>query len=87
MFKIMMLKKVVKSICVLLIALCTNNNLTAQPEIGIQLYSFRNEIPKDLPGMLSKINEMGFRYIEGGGTLEFIMGSKPNKKWGVGPGK
>jgi len=68
MFKVMLLKNVVKSICILLIAICTNNNLSAQPEIGIQLYSFRNEIPKDVPGMLSKISEMGFQFIEGGGT-------------------
>lgn len=68
MFKIMLLKKVAKTICILLIAICSTNNLSAQPEIGIQLYSFRNDIPKDVPGMLSKISEMGFRYIEGGGT-------------------
>lgn len=64
----MLLKKVAKTICILLIAICSTNNLSAQPEIGIQLYSFRNDIPKDVPGMLSKISEMGFRYIEGGGT-------------------
>jgi sugar phosphate isomerase/epimerase len=63
-----MLKKVAKRIYILLIAICSYNNSFAQPEIGIQLYSFRNEIPKDVPGMLSKISEMGFQYIEGGGT-------------------
>ena len=40
----------------------------AQPEIGLQLYTFRAQIPKDVPGMLQKISQMGFRYIEGGGT-------------------
>lgn len=40
----------------------------AQIEIGLQLYSFRNQIPKDVPGALQKISAMGFRYIEGGGT-------------------
>jgi sugar phosphate isomerase/epimerase len=69
----MMLKKAAKSICILLVAICTNNNLAAQPEIGIQLYSFRNEIPKDVPGMLSNISEMGFQYIEGGGTYNLSM--------------
>jgi sugar phosphate isomerase/epimerase len=42
----------------------------AQVEIGLQLYSFRNQIPKDVPGMLQKISAMGFRSIEGGGTYK-----------------
>jgi len=37
-------------------------------EIGVQLYSFRNEIPKDIPGTLKKIREMGIKELEGGGT-------------------
>ncbi len=41
---------------------------TAQPEIGVQLYSFRNQIPKDVAGMLKKIREMGIKELEGGGT-------------------
>lgn len=40
----------------------------AAPRIGLQLYSFRNQLPKDVPGMLEKISRMGFRYLEGGGT-------------------
>lgn len=40
----------------------------AQIQVGLQLYTFRNQIPKDVPGMLKKISQMGFRYIEGGGT-------------------
>jgi sugar phosphate isomerase/epimerase len=40
----------------------------AQPEIGVQLYSFRNQIPKDVAGMLKKIREMGIKELEGGGT-------------------
>ncbi|MDQ3276824.1 MAG: sugar phosphate isomerase/epimerase, partial [Bacteroidota bacterium] len=42
----------------------------AQVEIGLQLYSFRNQLPKDVPGMLQKIKGMGFRYLEGGGTYK-----------------
>ena len=42
----------------------------AQIEIGLQLYSFRNQIPKDVPGALQKISAMGFRYLEGGGTYK-----------------
>jgi sugar phosphate isomerase/epimerase len=34
--------------------------------VGLQLYSLRNELPKDVPGTLAKIRAMGFREIEGG---------------------
>ncbi|MBX3256354.1 MAG: sugar phosphate isomerase/epimerase [Chitinophagaceae bacterium] len=37
-------------------------------EIGVQLYTFRNQIPKDIPGMLEKISKMGIRELEGGGS-------------------
>jgi sugar phosphate isomerase/epimerase len=40
----------------------------AQTTIGLQLYSFRNEFAKDVPGTLQKISAMGIRQIEGGGT-------------------
>jgi sugar phosphate isomerase/epimerase len=40
----------------------------AQPEIGLQLYSVRNQIPKDVPGTLDKIKTMGIRQLEGGDT-------------------
>ncbi|GAC1430349.1 MAG: sugar phosphate isomerase/epimerase [Chitinophagaceae bacterium] len=42
--------------------------VSAQTAIGLQLYSFRNEFKKDVPGTLQKINQMGIRQIEGGGT-------------------
>ena len=37
-------------------------------EIGVQLYSFRNQIPKDIPGTLQKIRNMGITELEGGDT-------------------
>ncbi|MBC7851132.1 MAG: TIM barrel protein, partial [Chitinophagaceae bacterium] len=40
----------------------------AQTTIGVQLYTFRTQIPKDVPGMLSTISKMGLREVEGGGT-------------------
>lgn len=40
----------------------------AQPRIGLQLYTFRNQLPNDVPRMLEKISQMGIRYLEGGGT-------------------
>ena len=40
----------------------------SQSQIGVQLYTFRHHIPKDVPGMLEKISQMGIRELEGGGT-------------------
>lgn len=41
---------------------------TAQTKIGVQLYSFRNQFAKDVPGTLEKISQMGVTEVEGGGT-------------------
>jgi sugar phosphate isomerase/epimerase len=40
----------------------------AQTTIGVQLYSFRNQFAKDVPGTLEKISKMGVTEVEGGGT-------------------
>lgn len=45
----------------------------AQTDIGVQLYSFRNQFPKDVPGTFEKISKMGIRYLEGGGTYGMSM--------------
>jgi sugar phosphate isomerase/epimerase len=34
-------------------------------ELGVQIYSFRNQLTKDLPGTLQKIKEMGLTNLEG----------------------
>lgn len=57
-----------KTICFLLFSLLVFFSASAQIQIGLQLYTFRVAIPKDVPGMMKKISDMGFRYIEGGGT-------------------
>jgi sugar phosphate isomerase/epimerase len=36
--------------------------------IGVQLYSFRHQFAKDVPGTLEKISAMGVTELEGGGT-------------------
>ena len=36
--------------------------------IGIQLYSLRNQFPKDVPGTLALIKSWGITEVEGGGT-------------------
>lgn len=35
--------------------------------IGLQLWSLRDYLPKDLPGTLAKVTAMGFREVEGAG--------------------
>ncbi len=37
-------------------------------DIGVQLYSFRNQFPKDVAGTLSRIRNMGITKLEGGST-------------------
>ncbi|MFM1774120.1 MAG: hypothetical protein RL124_892, partial [Acidobacteriota bacterium] len=39
---------------------------TAAQEIGLQLYSIRNEVKTDLKGTLEKVRAMGIRELEGG---------------------
>lgn len=51
----------------LLFVLAIITGIQAQ-EIGVQLYSFRNQIPQDVPGTLTKIREMGIVELEGGST-------------------
>jgi sugar phosphate isomerase/epimerase len=55
-------------IFLLVIFLLLLSSANAQPQIGLQLYTFRAQLPKDVPGMLQKISSMGIRYLEGGGT-------------------
>ena len=45
----------------------------AQTDIGVELYSFRNQFPKDVPGTFEKISKMGIRYLEGGSTYDMSM--------------
>lgn len=46
----------------------TNNTSTFHGPVGLQLYSLRHELPKDLHGTLLKIGAMGIKEVEGGGT-------------------
>ena len=57
---------------VLLLVVATGSVVSAQ-EIGLQLYSLRREIPKDVPGSLSLISSWGIREIEGGGSYNMTM--------------
>ena len=56
-----------KKLC-FLISLCCFIQQAMSQEIGLQLYSLRNQIPKDVPGSLALIKGWGIKEIEGGGT-------------------
>jgi len=56
-----------KKICVFIL-LSSLVTLSYAQEIGLQLYSLRNEIPKDVPGTLAIIKDWGIKEIEGGST-------------------
>lgn len=47
--------------------------LLAQKEIGLQLYSLRNEFKTDVEGTLDLVENWGIREIEGGGTYGLSM--------------
>jgi sugar phosphate isomerase/epimerase len=53
---------------VLYIASLVSFNMLSAQEIGLQLYSLRNEFKTDVPGTLAKIKEWKIKLIEGGGT-------------------
>lgn len=55
-----------KRLATLLFLICTTC-ITAQ-EVGLQLYSLRNQFKEDVPGTLKLIHQWGIKYIEGGGT-------------------
>lgn len=67
--RIRLLSSLKKILVLAVITVAMHDGLRAQsPEIGVQLYSFRNQIPKDVPGTMAKIAAMGIKEIEGGGT-------------------
>lgn len=61
-----MIRKI-KSATLFLLFIVLAGNLASQ-EIGLQLYSLREQFKKDVPGTLAKIRSWNIREIEGGGT-------------------
>jgi sugar phosphate isomerase/epimerase len=51
---------------IITLLLCLAAAVAQAQEIGIQLYSVRNEVKKDLKGTLEKVRAMGIRELEGG---------------------
>ncbi|QCW99516.1 TIM barrel protein [Aggregatimonas sangjinii] len=61
-----------KRLLTLLLVVAFGIPMNAQ-EIGLQLYSLRNQLKSDVPGTLQLINDWGIRYIEGGDTYGLPM--------------
>ena len=57
----------------ILVLMVFSHPLRAQTEIGLQLYSLRNEFKTEVPGNLKMISGWGIREIEGGGTYGMPM--------------
>ncbi len=55
------------------VTLVFSPSLKAQTEIGLQLYSLRNEFKTEIPGTLQKIENWKIHEIEGGGTYGLPM--------------
>ena len=68
----MKIQSIFNRFIVVLLFITFSSNIFSQ-EIGLQLYSLRNEFKKDVPGSLAKIKEWKIRQIEGGGTYGMPM--------------
>jgi sugar phosphate isomerase/epimerase len=58
---------------IILITMLFASPVTHAQEIGLQLYSLRNEFKTDVPGTLAKIKEWNIKLIEGGGSYGFSI--------------
>jgi sugar phosphate isomerase/epimerase len=56
-----------------ILALSFSLQFVQAQEIGLQLYSLRNQFKTDVPGTLAKIKSWGIKEIEGGGTYGLSM--------------
>lgn len=64
----MKVQNILKSFITISILLTGLSNTLYAQEIGLQLYSLRNEFKTDVPGTLAKIKEWKIKQIEGGST-------------------
>jgi sugar phosphate isomerase/epimerase len=69
----MKVQSILTRLVVLCIVLLISFNMSFAQEIGLQLYSLRNEFKKDVPGTLARIKEWKIKQIEGGGTYGLPM--------------
>jgi len=56
-----------KKLIIAFVLICCLEGAKAQT-IGLQLYSLRNQFPKDVAGTLALIKSWGISELEGGGT-------------------
>lgn len=70
------MKKFLLLLCLILTVF--SHPLYAQTEIGLQLYSLRNQFKTDVPGTLELVEGWGIREIEGGGTYGLPMDEYKN---------
>ena len=61
-----------KKITSLVLIIAFASSLSGQ-EVGLQLYSLRNQFKTDVPGTLELINDWGITNVEGGGTYGLPM--------------
>ena len=57
----------------LLMCFVLSDRAVAQQEIGLQLYSLRNQFKSDVPGTLDLVEKWKIREVEGGGTYGLPM--------------
>ncbi|QCR22022.1 sugar phosphate isomerase/epimerase [Pontibacter sp. SGAir0037] len=58
---------------------CKTGNTTTDKEVGIQLYTLREQISKDVNGVIGKVAEAGYKNVETYGY------STESKFWGLDP--
>lgn len=58
---------------ILVFVLIGSSFLIQAQEVGLQLYSLRNQFKEDVPSTLALINEWGISKLEGGGTYGMSM--------------
>lgn len=89
--KIVLPGNYLKSVLLALVMMLAMINQGLSQQIGLQLYSLREQFKTDVPGTLALINQWGIREVEGGGsyglpTDEFKALLKKNKLKVVGVG-
>ena len=65
--------KLFKNLIVAVLLCCGIFQQTQAQEIGLQLYSLREQFKTDVPGALAQIKSFGIHEIEGGGTYGLPM--------------
>lgn len=54
--------------CIIAVMLFITSATIAQDKVGVQLYSFREQLKKDVPGTLEAVAKMGITQVEAGAT-------------------